>query len=388
MDKVSALGALKHYSDQPSDKFNDREIERNKNTIRKRESGLKKLGEQIEVGHNVHIGFGAKGGVGFKGKVVKIEGDMVHVKHQNGKVYKGPKNFVSTERDLDHQRNMEIKNKIIEGLGNSQNQPKKREEGTDSLVKAFKKDTPGEIQEVRQPHPLLKAANKNLVDIAGGSIQRKKQEAEDKKRRVEDKKKEIAHHTEKMKEHGRLHDFHKQMYNDKESLAHDLINGHGWKDYGIRDRDHAHGAASELQYEAEKDWKKVEHHRKHHDYHRDMVSILTNKEHKGHIHEEVVNEGKMKELSYDLDTMDNGNFKKKYGKSKLDARGYKGPRFKLKPYTDRHQGFQEDVKTADKEPIVIPTHKDDYGNTIPAKTVMRKKDKKIIKSGNVHDGDN
>lgn len=47
----------------------------------------------------------------------------------------------------------------------------------------------------------------------------------------------------------------------------------------------------------------------------------------------------------------------------------------------------EEVKTADKEPVVVPSHKDARGNTIPAKTVMRKKNKAIIKSGNVHDGE-
>ena len=47
----------------------------------------------------------------------------------------------------------------------------------------------------------------------------------------------------------------------------------------------------------------------------------------------------------------------------------------------------EEVVTADKAPVVIPAHKDAYGNAIPAKTVMRKKNKVIVKSGNTHDGD-
>lgn len=38
----------------------------------------------------------------------------------------------------------EVKTKIIDEEGNSQNDPKKRLQGTDSLVKAYKKDTPGE----------------------------------------------------------------------------------------------------------------------------------------------------------------------------------------------------------------------------------------------------
>lgn len=47
----------------------------------------------------------------------------------------------------------------------------------------------------------------------------------------------------------------------------------------------------------------------------------------------------------------------------------------------------EDVKVADKSPVVVPAHNDAHGNLIPAMTVMRKKQKRIIKSGNVHDGE-
>jgi hypothetical protein len=49
--------------------------------------------------------------------------------------------------------------------------------------------------------------------------------------------------------------------------------------------------------------------------------------------------------------------------------------------------IEEDVVSGDKAPVVVPAHKDAYGNAIPAKTVMRKLNRKIIKSGNVHDGD-
>lgn len=49
--------------------------------------------------------------------------------------------------------------------------------------------------------------------------------------------------------------------------------------------------------------------------------------------------------------------------------------------------FDEDVKVADKSPVVVPAHNDGNGNLIPAMTVMRKKQKRIIKSGNVHDGE-
>lgn len=49
--------------------------------------------------------------------------------------------------------------------------------------------------------------------------------------------------------------------------------------------------------------------------------------------------------------------------------------------------FEEDVKVADKAPVVVPAHNDAHGNLIPAMTVMRKKQKRIIHSGNVHDGE-
>lgn len=47
----------------------------------------------------------------------------------------------------EYTRQAEIKHKIIDEEGNSQNDPKKRLQGTDSLVKAYKKDTPGQVSE-------------------------------------------------------------------------------------------------------------------------------------------------------------------------------------------------------------------------------------------------
>ncbi len=51
------------------------------------------LDEGIKVGDNVHLGFGAKGGTGFKGKVIKIDSNNVHIKNSKGKEYKGPMKF-------------------------------------------------------------------------------------------------------------------------------------------------------------------------------------------------------------------------------------------------------------------------------------------------------
>jgi len=49
--------------------------------------------------------------------------------------------------------------------------------------------------------------------------------------------------------------------------------------------------------------------------------------------------------------------------------------------------IEEDVVSAEKAPVVVPAHMDAYGNVIPAKTVLRKLGRKIIRSGNVHNGD-
>ena len=46
----------------------------------------------------------------------------------------------------------------------------------------------------------------------------------------------------------------------------------------------------------------------------------------------------------------------------------------------------EEVKAGDKQPVVVPAHTDAFGHTIPAKTVMRKTGRKILKTGNSHDG--
>jgi hypothetical protein len=51
------------------------------------------------------------------------------------------------------------------------------------------------------------------------------------------------------------------------------------------------------------------------------------------------------------------------------------------------QFVQEEVRAADKKPVVVPAHKDAYGNTIPAKTVLRKTQKVIVNKGdNTSDG--
>lgn len=48
--------------------------------------------------------------------------------------------------------------------------------------------------------------------------------------------------------------------------------------------------------------------------------------------------------------------------------------------------IKEAVKSADKQTVIVPSYTDQYGNTIPAKAVLRKSGRLIIKNGNVNDG--
>lgn len=143
-----------------------------------------------------------------------------------------------------HNKQAQIKKKIIDEAGNSQNDPKKRLQGTDSLVKAYKKDTPGECSESLNESFNIAFASGVGVTLTAGDL--------------------------------------------------------GMRTMG--------GFA---------------------------------------LHPSVIEEMKRREL----------------------------------------EEVEEEVRTADKAPVVIPAHKDANGNTIPAKTVMRKKEKTIIKTGNVHDGE-
>jgi hypothetical protein len=47
---------------------------------------------------------------------------------------------------------------------------------------------------------------------------------------------------------------------------------------------------------------------------------------------------------------------------------------------------KEEVFTSDKQPVIVPAERNDDGSAQPAKTVMRRVRKKILGTGNVHDG--
>ena len=62
---------------------------------RKRQAASRTPVEEAKVGDTVHLGHASKGGSGVKGKVVKIDGKMVHLKNDKGDMFKGPMNRVT-----------------------------------------------------------------------------------------------------------------------------------------------------------------------------------------------------------------------------------------------------------------------------------------------------
>lgn len=128
----------------------------------------------------------------------------------------------------------------------------------------------------------------------------------------------------------------------------------------------------------------------------DKSQKLAARKYRDKMMDEDLEEGKMKDLAHDLEHMANGNFKQKYGKTKQKlgnavndpAQREDGSSSVVRAYKADTPGesLDEAVKRADKVPVLIPTHTDEYGNTIPAKTVMRKSGRQIIKSGDLTNG--
>jgi hypothetical protein len=51
--------------------------------------------DSMSVGDRAWLGFGAKGGAGFPGKITKLDDHSVSILHDNGKTYSGPRKFLS-----------------------------------------------------------------------------------------------------------------------------------------------------------------------------------------------------------------------------------------------------------------------------------------------------
>jgi uncharacterized protein YjbJ (UPF0337 family) len=190
--------------------------------------------------------------------------------------------------DLEHMANGNFKQKYgktKQKLGNAVNDPAQREDGSSTVVRAYKADTPGEVVEG-----------------------------------YEEMRKEFEDNIDKHKnEHNKLSNYHfdkAKEYDNKSTL---------------------NGTMTDL-----KNLNKARAHRKACSAHSDAASAIIMRSHMA--------------------------FNKHLDAHKLTNQ------------------LTEAVKRGDKAPVLIPTHTDEYGNTIPAKTVMRKSGKQIIRSGDLTNG--
>lgn len=51
----------------------------------------------VKVGDFVHLGLATKGGAGFRGKLIKIEGDVAVIENEEGRTFKGPLKNLTVE---------------------------------------------------------------------------------------------------------------------------------------------------------------------------------------------------------------------------------------------------------------------------------------------------
>lgn len=343
--------------------------DKQKNTIRKREAGLKRIGEENlqELSKKVLVNYTKNAHGHVEGdlhpsiingetnddKVRKFVNRKVGIQRANDKIEGN--NFAKVSAgDIKHHKKQETMRKIIES-GNSQSDPKKRLVGTDELTKAFKRDTPGQITEARNTFKHLRKPIKNhphqdFIDKADHIMSDESHlKPEDKvphrssfkKSNIGVSREEWIHSTGKK---------HEKTHNVSTLVSHQGHIMHG----------------PDVERPMREDNKKV-----------DAVKKLAKKH--GFVeseHSHILNHPDTG-ATLRLHKHDRRYYTDKYGSYHLSTPHH---HFEKKPVS-------EAVKTADKAPVVVPTHKDEYGNVIPAKTVMRKKNKLIIKSGNVHDGD-
>tara|TARA_Y100000310_G_scaffold265162_1_gene276053 strand:- start:879 stop:2543 length:1665 start_codon:yes stop_codon:yes gene_type:complete len=110
------------------------------------------LDEEVKVGDNVHLGFGAKGGAGFKGKVIKIDGNNVHIKNPKGKEYKGPMKFVTKEEvELDEATPDYVEINKSNVIQEAQSGDKEAyQKFFNSVLKKFKVKSPAELDDAKK----------------------------------------------------------------------------------------------------------------------------------------------------------------------------------------------------------------------------------------------
>jgi hypothetical protein len=120
-----------------------------------------KLGE-AKVGDTVHIGHASKGGTGVKGKVVKIDGNKVHIKNDKGDMFKGSMDRVTVGEAIKFDAGHPDSgiSGTVSGKGK-----RNRKAGGEVRVKykghpAYKDDSPGLPIKAREIGRLIKTARK------------------------------------------------------------------------------------------------------------------------------------------------------------------------------------------------------------------------------------
>lgn len=359
----------------------------------------------IKIGDNVHLGFSSKGGAGFRGKVVNLDDTHVHVKSKySDKIYKGPKAFVTPEdrNDVKH---------VSRGI--EANHPM----STASTLARHGEIKQKIIDEVRQPHPALKNAQNNLIKINKGEHKIKtpvppKEKTEKLPKRIDPYSKTVTKALENELggkfEHHEMRPRHviKTLPDGRKMAGVKIITTHTYdlkKDLGFDDntiKNMYGGSTHAIESHHSTVYKHPDHGLQIHITHHN-IPWGENSE----IKDQIIESRKITDFSPKLikglyhynhyEHPDGSWFQShvsnKTRKTKEFIVKAKGDS-KLTKYDNakdvkKHLGISEEVKNADKIPVVIPAHKDQYGNDIQTKTVMRKQNKKIIKSGDVHDGD-
>jgi len=220
--------------------------------------------------------------------------------------------------------------------------------------------SPEELQALR------KRASANAADLASGGKTKRERERQSKAHDKAEKTKKAEHHLEKANSHHNQHVIHKELANDSRSIQRDLSNGE-WKNHGFESKEHARGAEEELAHQAALEQRKADHHKSEHDYHAGEYKYHSGKtwkakkkEYKKLKYSDFVKgrnrlkEGKMSSIHFDTDDMDNGNFKKKYGKSKGELKSFlkhsskKIDEMKIEP-KDREIGTDSSVENYKKD---------------------------------------
>ena len=138
-----------------------------KNARRRRQASRLESVEEAKVGDTVHLGHATKGGSGVKGKVVKIDGNKVHIKNDKGAMFKGPMDRVTVGEAIKYDAAHPDQGitGVVTGKGKRDRGPKGSKTSGEVRTKysghpAYKKDSPGLPIKANDIGRLIKTARK------------------------------------------------------------------------------------------------------------------------------------------------------------------------------------------------------------------------------------